>query len=101
MSVTPEQHQWINLISGSISGAVAAVSLAPLDVVKTRLIVQRQFITNGNEPQFTGIIQTMKRMYNIEGFKSLYRGVGPQTLGYIPNWAVYFTTVGYLFKYSH
>jgi solute carrier family 25 folate transporter 32 len=89
------QHEFINAISGSISGAISAVALAPLDVVKTRLIVQRTYKSDNPavQPKFKGIWSTMAQMYRTEGVRSLYRGLGPQMVGYIPNWAVYFTTV--------
>ncbi len=89
------QHEIINAISGSLSGAITAVAFAPLDVVKTRLMVQRTFKADGQttQPKFKGIYKTMSHMYHTEGVRSLYRGLGAQMLGYIPNWAVYFTTV--------
>jgi solute carrier family 25 folate transporter 32 len=92
-----KQHEIINAISGSISGAIAAVILAPLDVVKTRLIVQRTYKndTSSTQPKYRGVWRTMSQMYRAEGIKSLYRGLGAQMLGYIPNWAVYFTTYEY------
>ncbi|KAL9651787.1 hypothetical protein ABK040_014432 [Willaertia magna] len=94
--------QYVNAVSGSVSGVITAVALAPLDVVKTRLMIQRiphkaHYSHHHPEKQlYRGILPTMRQMVHTEGFSSLYKGLGTNLLGYVPNWAVYFTSYEYL-----
>lgn len=41
------------------------------------------------------IIGTLKRIRLEEGFRGLYRGLGPTVVGYLPTWAIYFTVYDY------
>jgi solute carrier family 25 folate transporter 32 len=33
----------------------------------------------------------MRIIWREEGFRGLYRGLGPTIIGYLPTWAIYFT----------
>lgn len=98
-------HQkMVNALAGSMSGVISTIVLAPLDVVKTRLIIQRipvkipthyTHLSNQHIPKYQkskGILGTMKHMIKHEGITSLYKGLGTNLLGYVPNWAIYFTS---------
>ncbi|EFC49744.1 predicted protein [Naegleria gruberi] len=81
----------VNALAGSMSGVISTIVLAPLDVVKTRLIIQRiPHIPKYQKSK--GILGTMKHMIKHEGITSLYKGLGTNLLGYVPNWAIYFTS---------
>mmetsp|Transcript_33615 Transcript_33615/g.85117 ORF Transcript_33615/g.85117 Transcript_33615/m.85117 type:complete len:349 (-) Transcript_33615:1329-2375(-) len=76
----------INAVSGALAGALTATFVCPLDVLKTRLQVQRiGAIKHG------GIAGGLSDIVKREGFKGLYRGLGPTLVALLPNWAVYFT----------
>lgn len=88
----PQHHiTTVNLIAGAVSGLSVSIIFAPLDVVKTRMIVQRR-PKHLDASHFKGVVGTMVEMYNKEGIKSLYRGLGTTMIGYIPNWAIYFAS---------
>jgi solute carrier family 25 folate transporter 32 len=97
----------INSISGSISGLTAAVALTPLDVIKIRLIIHGKHTIPTLNTSNVGrlhsailfpldIAQTIRYMLKTEGIRSLYRGLGTTLIGYIPNWAIYFTLYDYM-----
>ncbi|KAJ2968551.1 hypothetical protein NQ176_g9122 [Zarea fungicola] len=60
-------------ISGSFGTAASTAILAPLDLVTTRLKVQRQLENYG---QYNGIIDAFKNILKHEGFSALYNGIG-------------------------
>ncbi|WIA09470.1 hypothetical protein OEZ85_008871 [Tetradesmus obliquus] len=81
----------INAFSGAIAGALTATFVCPLDVLKTRLQVQR--IASS---QRVGIAGGLAGIVRQEGFGGLYRGLTPTLMALLPNWAVYFTVYGRL-----
>lgn len=34
---------------------------------------------------------TFSSIWQLDGFRGLYRGLGPTIIGYLPTWAIYFT----------
>eukprot|EP01133_Synstelium_polycarpum_P012401 gene12401-14553_t len=67
-----EQLYFIDLLSGSLSGAITRFIVAPLDVVKIRL--QLQSTPAGSVPKYTGISQAFSRIFREEGLRALWRG---------------------------
>ena len=82
---------FVNLVSGATSGAIAAVIVCPLDVLKTRLQV-----SVGTDQTYQSTLEALRKIARAEGVKGLYRGLGPTVMALLPNWGVYFTTYGYL-----
>jgi len=41
--------------------------------------------------KYRGTLGSMGTILREEGIKGLYRGLGPQLFGFVPNWAIYFT----------
>src|ERR1700683_5342896 len=37
-----------------------------------------------------GTLDTMKSIWKQNGYRGLYRGLGPTILGYLPSWGIYF-----------
>lgn len=69
------------MMSGAASGFLAGVVVCPLDVVKTRAQAQ------GSKKSY---FKTFKGIVENEGFRGLYRGLVPITIGYLPTWTIYF-----------
>ncbi|XP_047126438.1 solute carrier family 25 member 36-A isoform X1 [Hydra vulgaris] len=96
----------INFIAGAIGGTSAAIITCPLEVVKTRLqssgevfkpitrqITSVSTITRIQPEQRikpNGILGCMRHIINTEGYRSLYKGLGPNLIGVAPARAVYF-----------
>lgn len=72
-------------------GALTATFVCPLDVLKTRLQVQRISSTKR-----VGIVGGLSGIVKAEGMKGLYRGLTPTLMALLPNWAVYFSVYGRL-----
>lgn len=86
-------EQLLRVTAGSASGAVAAVLTAPLDLVKTRLQVQR--VPPGGGPMlYRGIVGTLRATVHRDGLRGPFLGLGSTLLGLVPNWAIYFTAYG-------
>mmetsp|Transcript_10972 Transcript_10972/g.26924 ORF Transcript_10972/g.26924 Transcript_10972/m.26924 type:complete len:366 (-) Transcript_10972:86-1183(-) len=70
-------------VAGAMSGAIASTVTCPLDVLKTRLQVQRAEASQG-------VVRGIARICEKEGFRGLYTGIRPTLLALLPNWAAYF-----------
>lgn len=78
-----------NFLAGAMAGIITATSVYPLEVIRTRLSVQK------NNKKYNGIIDCSKKMYGSQGIKGFYRGLQPCLIGVIPLYAINFG----LFKY--
>ncbi|KAI9465410.1 mitochondrial NAD transporter [Lactarius psammicola] len=76
-----------SMIAGAGGGLVASIATCPLDVVKTKLQAQRATL---GQADYLGISATFRDIVRHDGFRGLYRGLGPTILGYLPTWAIYF-----------
>jgi solute carrier family 25 folate transporter 32 len=85
----PNQLKWTanSMIAGAGGGLVASIATCPLDVVKTKLQAQRA--VHGQQG-YLGVFGLVKSILTENGFRGLYRGLGPTVLGYLPTWAIYF-----------
>ncbi|EDR13164.1 mitochondrial NAD transporter [Laccaria bicolor S238N-H82] len=83
------QAKWTanSMIAGAGGGLIASIATCPLDVVKTKLQAQRAV---PGQPSYQGIGGTVRTILTDQGFRGLYRGLGPTILGYLPTWAIYF-----------
>lgn len=72
-------------VAGAASGFVAGVFVCPLDVIKTR------FQAKSANYRYSGFFNAFQTIIRDEGPASLFRGVVPVTIGYLPTWAIYFT----------
>ncbi|KAL3159224.1 hypothetical protein ABBQ32_011200 [Trebouxia sp. C0010 RCD-2024] len=74
-------------LAGGLAGALTAVFVCPLDVLKTRLQVQGR----AQAAAYKGIGGGLSMIARQEGIRGLYRGLTPTLVALLPNWAVYFT----------
>ncbi|MCL7026906.1 hypothetical protein MKW94_000553 [Papaver nudicaule] len=63
-----------NAVIGAFSGAITGAITTPLDVIKTRLMVQ------GSANQYKGIVDCVKTIVREEGAPALLKGIGPRVL---------------------
>lgn len=76
-----------HLVAGTAAGTFATLILHPLDVIKIRFAVHDGI---HGTPKYTGILNALKTIYKVEGFKGLYRGVTPNLCGAGASWGLYF-----------
>ncbi|KAF9980094.1 mitochondrial aspartate-glutamate transporter agc1 [Modicella reniformis] len=74
---------------GSISGAVGATVVYPIDLVKTRMQNQRSKVVG--ELLYKNSIDCFRKVVKNEGILGLYRGLGPQLVGVAPEKAIKLT----------
>ncbi|KAH6759053.1 S-adenosylmethionine carrier 2 [Perilla frutescens var. frutescens] len=63
-----------NAIIGAFAGAITGAITTPLDVVKTRLMIQ------GSAKQYDGIFHCVNTIMREEGSSAFFRGLGPRVL---------------------
>jgi len=67
----------VNIFSGAASGIMGAVAGSPFFLVKTRLQSFSPFLPVGTQHHYNSAWDALSKIYRSEGFKGLYRGVGP------------------------
>ncbi|KAG0587632.1 hypothetical protein KC19_2G179000 [Ceratodon purpureus] len=72
------------LVAGGGAGITAASLTYPLDLVRTRLAAQTK------EMYYRGITHALVTITRDEGFRGLYKGLGPTLMGVGPNIAINF-----------
>jgi hypothetical protein len=82
-----------NLSSGVVAGFVASVSTSPIDLVKTRLQVQR---SNPDLFDYKNGMDAFVKIVRTEGVRALFDGVGARTLWLTPRLSIAISTYNYL-----
>ena len=89
---------YLNSINGAIAGAIAGFLTTPLDVLKTRLMTFQ--VAKSKKKTRTGIhhqiIDEIKKIYNEEGVRGLFKGAQPRMLYVIVGGFVYFGVFEYI-----
>lgn len=70
---------WGAFAAGSLSGFTASVLTYPLDLIRTRVAAHI-----GSNVKYQGIVNTFLLTLREEGFRALFRGIGPTLAGSIP-----------------
>ena len=76
----------ICFVSGIVAGISTALICAPLDTARTRFQIQGLY----TEKNYSSIFQALSKIYQKEGFKSLYQGTSISVLAYPASWSFYF-----------
>ncbi|CAI0457246.1 unnamed protein product [Linum tenue] len=63
-----------NAVIGAFAGAVTGAVTTPLDVIKTRLMIQ------GSANQYKGVMDCVQTVIREEGPAALLKGIGPRVL---------------------
>ncbi|PQE06148.1 Histone-lysine N-methyltransferase ASH1L protein [Rutstroemia sp. NJR-2017a BBW] len=109
----PVAKSWAHFVAGGVGGMTAAAVTAPLDVLKTRLqsdFYQAQLaqsrLAKGISPHthlsplrsgllhFRETFQILFSVHRIEGWRSLFKGLGPNLVGVVPARSINFFVVG-------
>ncbi|KAI4273672.1 MAG: hypothetical protein LQ337_004472 [Flavoplaca oasis] len=112
-SETNAPKPWAHLLAGGVGGMTSATLTSPLDVLKTRLqsdFYQGQIAasrhTRGISPpaqlgylrsgllHFTETFQILFSIHRVEGWRALFKGLGPNLTGVVPARAINFYTYG-------
>lgn len=87
---------WKKLVAGGIAGIVGVSVIFPLDLVKTRLQNQK-LLPGATELPYKNAIDCFKKIVKFEGgIGSLYRGLGPNLVGVVPEKAIKLAVNDYL-----
>jgi len=65
----------VSVLAGAIGGGVEAVTVWPMEYIKTQLQLQSKAV--GDVPKFHGIIGCARYTIQTHGFFAFYRGLGP------------------------
>ncbi|PVH96742.1 mitochondrial carrier [Periconia macrospinosa] len=84
-------------ISGASGTAISKLLTYPLDLVITRLQVQKQFQTGDADAQYAGILDAVDKIYTREGgIRAFYSGVVPETLKGVADSFLFFLAYTYI-----
>ena len=73
---------WTGALSGALAGGTAIVLTYPLDLARTRMA--GFLLQKGEVTQYPTLVATISAVYRTEGFRALFRGVGPTLAGSFP-----------------
>ncbi|RDW63874.1 hypothetical protein BP5796_10376 [Coleophoma crateriformis] len=109
----PVAKSWAHFVAGGVGGMTSAALTAPLDVLKTRLqsnFYQAQLAENrarlGISPHahlspvrsallhFRETFQVLGSVHKVEGYRALFKGLGPSMVGVVPAKAINFYVYG-------
>ncbi|KAI8531582.1 hypothetical protein RHMOL_Rhmol11G0147700 [Rhododendron molle] len=76
-----------NAIIGAFAGAITGAITTPLDVIKTRLMVQ------GPANEYKGIVDCVKTIVREEGTPAFFKGIGPRVLWISIGGSIFFSVL--------
>lgn len=89
MLLTYPHDTIIHLIAGGTAGTIGALVTCPLEVIKTRLQSSAKAALNIDN---LSMIKCFKTIIRNEGWRALFKGLGPNLVGIAPSRAIYFST---------
>jgi len=101
MGTVVEETPLVRFCSGALAGGIATVACYPLDLIRTRLVVQSpsdssaaKSSKNATIARYNSINHALKTVFLNEGTKGLYAGLGMSLAVAIPNLAIGYTVYG-------
>ncbi|OCK79228.1 mitochondrial carrier [Lepidopterella palustris CBS 459.81] len=97
-SISPALPALCHALSGAAGTAISKIMIYPLDLVITRLQVQKQFgTTNDSEDvDYKGILDAAEKIYDNEGgIKAFYSGLVPDTAKTVADTFLFFLAYNY------
>ncbi|KAI3652611.1 hypothetical protein MP228_002036 [Amoeboaphelidium protococcarum] len=80
----PEITTKERMAAGGIAGFASQSFIYPLDTIKTRIMVEMQTMQNRGVASRISALKVAKQMYQKEGIRSFFRGIGPSLVGIVP-----------------
>jgi len=92
-----EKSAMRHMVSGVLAGATCATVMSPIDVARTRIMVQGQRLSKGGriEQRYVGVFSPLRKILVEEGVRGWFRGYGPAMLSVPVFWGVYFPCYDY------
>jgi hypothetical protein len=82
--------------SGAAGTAIAKLITYPLDLIITRLQVQRQLKRDGKHAHYTGVLDAIETIYEREGgLQAFYSGIAPEVLKGVADSFLFFLAYSY------
>jgi len=81
-------------VCGALAGSAAVLTTYPLDLVKTRLTIQKEGVGKDGtvyKKTYNGTVDCIRKVAAEEGVAALFKGLSPTLMGVIPFEAVQFT----------
>jgi len=78
-----------NFALGAVAGGIGATAVYPIDLVKTRM--QNQRAVEASQRVYKNSWDCFSKVFKNEGFRGLYKGLGPQLVGVAPEKAIKLT----------
>lgn len=97
MSSAPDSYM-SHFLAGSLAGFTQSIICSPMELAKTRLQLQVHKIGTA---KFNGPTQCLSYIYQCEGFRGVFRGLGATALRDVPGFALYFLSYEYLMRLKH
>lgn len=94
MSSNPNSYV-SHLLAGSLAGTAQSVITSPMELAKTRLQVQMDKI---GAVKFKGPTQCLSYIYQCNGIRGIFQGLGATVLRDIPGFSIYFVSYEFLIR---
>lgn len=94
MSSNPDSYK-SHFLAGSIAGCAQSLISSPMELAKTRLQVQMDMI---GATKFKGPSQCLQYIYQMEGVRGVFRGLGATALRDVPGFSLYFVSYEFLMR---
>lgn len=94
ISSNPDSYM-SHFLAGSVAGLAQSLICSPMELAKTRLQVQVDKI---GVKKFNGPTQCLSYIYQCEGMRGIFRGLGATALRDVPGFSLYFLSYEFLMR---